>query len=511
MKRIIIYALVFYFFIQLNANSSFSHQTNKYCKNEYESLSILKNSSDLIQIDINVPPSGTQSVVYTEGAPEGISLDLYWQYPWHQSGIGKRKTGRYLVNELLLKEKLPDRLGSYSNRQYIPPDIRLNGHVLLPEGAHRLFLKIRTSRDVPTGVQECKIILKNSDTRVIKKICIEVLNEVLPEPDRDFIIYYRGARDKSSTDHVSEIVQRKELQDIKDHGFTGFTIYDKEESIINNIILYADSIGLNNPIVIMKHPNGDQNLNIQNRTNIVFYGADEPNSLKKLESHKKKVEKPLKQGFSAVTAIDWRWFYLWISSMPDHSGKIIGNLRLGKSFRCSHAFELSKNMSETIFKNKLYYYWPLKLEKPLLHRLLSGLALFVSGFDGVFPYVYRHAPGFPFDPYNDFQPYGADGENRYMHIVYPSLNGTVSTIQWESLSQGIIDYRHLQLLQSKMSSPETKNKEEIMAFLKNLKDKISICDIEINAPDKTKPLDFVNDEYFKNLRDKTLSLVKKSL
>lgn len=86
------------------------------------------------------------------------------------------------------------------------------------------------------------------------------------------------------------------------------------------------------------------------------------------------------------------------------------------------------------------YYWQSMLEDPRSNRYHAGFLLWVTGLDGVLPYVYQHVY---LDPYNDFDPGMHDPIYRDHLTTYPSQQGPVPTMQWLALREGIDDYRYL--------------------------------------------------------------------
>jgi hypothetical protein len=87
------------------------------------------------------------------------------------------------------------------------------------------------------------------------------------------------------------------------------------------------------------------------------------------------------------------------------------------------------------------YYWQIMQEDPRINRLNAGFFLWNTGLSGVFPYVYQHIGN---NPYDDFGVWYA-GNPAYRHhlVTYPSQEGPVPTMQWESLREGIDDVRYL--------------------------------------------------------------------
>lgn len=93
------------------------------------------------------------------------------------------------------------------------------------------------------------------------------------------------------------------------------------------------------------------------------------------------------------------------------------------------------------------YYWQSRQEDPRINRYYSGMHLFLTDLAGIQPYVYMHKN--QSDIYDDMDGCASGcGSIRDMNTVYPTVEGPMSTIEWEALREGIDDYRYLQLWES---------------------------------------------------------------
>ena len=74
-------------------------------------------------------------------------------------------------------------------------------------------------------------------------------------------------------------------------------------------------------------------------------------------------------------------------------------------------------------------------EKPEKYRRNYGLVLLKEGYDGAMDYAYQHEFG---HIWNDF-----DHKKYRDHVfAYPTMNGVVDTIAWESFREGTYDVRY---------------------------------------------------------------------
>ena len=103
-------------------------------------------------------------------------------------------------------------------------------------------------------------------------------------------------------------------------------------------------------------------------------------------------------------------------------------------------------------------------EYPHEFRTNFGLLLWQRDYDGAMDYAYQHSSG---DIWNDF-----DNEEYRDHVfAYPTMNGSIDTIQWEGFREGVDDVRYLTTLQNTISTAKKqgKNTSAAESWLANLK------------------------------------------
>jgi len=132
------------------------------------------------------------------------------------------------------------------------------------------------------------------------------------------------------------------------------------------------------------------------------------------------------------------------------------------------------------------------MEKPGLHRLLSGFFLWRSRMDGIFPYVYQHLSP-PSSPFDDFAPW--HGNYRVHMVTYPSADGPISTLQWEALREGIDDLRYLTTMEALIAEGKTaespKSREAVSGaskLLEELMRKVVVTDTQLGTDDVKDPI-----------------------
>ena len=305
-------------------------------------------------------------------------------------------------------------------------------------------------------------------------LSIDVQNIALPKADKDFIIYHRaqylGKPDELTLhDYVSDRnYYLAELQDIFDHGFNGISAAGTDHDYITDI----KSIGFDGK-VIMKHTAADP-LTITALRNAFgeawFYGRDEPENNTLLDKQMRRSSDIHATGGKVTTAIYLPWADCLsephdLRPDPDNGGllKDFCPYTGSQPFAASAALDMenlnvyiSAGTTQQYFDGLLNgtstkdsiaqtYYWQSRAEDARVNRYFAGIHLFLTGMDGIWPYVYIHNDDT--DPYDDLDaPTG--NKERERGLVYPTRQGPMSTIEWEAMREGIDDYRYLQLWQS---------------------------------------------------------------
>jgi hypothetical protein len=105
-------------------------------------------------------------------------------------------------------------------------------------------------------------------------------------------------------------------------------------------------------------------------------------------------------------------------------------------------------------KETLMYYCPSFAVEPEPNRYHTGFYFFKTGAKAIYQFAYFEFAG---DPFCDL-----DGPNRDWSMCYPSMDSTTHdpTISWESLREGINDYRYAYTLQVKIAAARKVGKTE---------------------------------------------------
>jgi hypothetical protein len=81
--------------------------------------------------------------------------------------------------------------------------------------------------------------------------------------------------------------------------------------------------------------------------------------------------------------------------------------------------------------------------------------------DGISPFCYQFMPIYPFSPFNDFDEWmpglqvgGDKGAFKDPMTTYPARHGSIRTLQWEGLREGIIDLKYITTLHNALQHYE---------------------------------------------------------
>lgn len=385
-----------------------------------------------------------------------------------QTGVRGGSNGEHLMTpELLVRnDTLPLTQAWTGENTYRPTEKGATGFITgpviaeLPRDIMRQFwLMVRVPASAKAGTYRGTIsVAPAQGEKFSLPISLEVLPIQLTSPDKRYTlgIYYRGkigTDNDNFTENMSPARMKRELEDIKDHGFTAPSLFaSKDPQTVAQALKIYREVGLTGPVGIegglyaynnkfdektnAAHREGVQSylkLFQDNKVKGFFFGIDEPRG-DKIEINKKRAE--ITRG---VKLGDLQGRYATAASGGEMK-KLVGDLDYPI---VSSYFASRKEMQE--LRDDFHktaatplYYWQIWGEYPQGSRLNSGYFLYESGYDGVYPYAYRH---FSHDPYME----GQDEKGGFKNILasYPSNEGPISTLQWEGARAGIVDLSYL--------------------------------------------------------------------
>ncbi len=335
------------------------------------------------------------------------------------------------------------------------------------------------------------------DGRLIGSLTLQVnvLPFVLREPKLEYSIYYRGKLDGGSgsisSEYKSETQLEAELTNMKLHGITNPTVYQrlynkhdrsrredmKSISLLKRYLQIRQDVGYSQrPLYFLGNttgaPKDGKSVAILEQTVIsvkslaaaygatgfYIYGIDEATGQQLIEQL---------YGWRRVHALGGKVF---VAGNTRHFETVNGATDIIVFYGMPDSQEAEKwhSRNKKIFS---YHNPQTGPENPALFRKNYGILLWQRDFDGAMPYAYQHSMG---SIWNDF-----DHEKYRDHnFTYPTKNGVIDTLAWEGFREGVDDVRYIATLEYLVAmakdSPEGwfREKAEIAEkFLRDLKER----------------------------------------
>jgi len=456
-------------------------------------------------------------------------IDLFVVKVWEQAGIGVYQSSPVRVAELLLKDDRAMLRDSYTKRGscghfnhflrrsslYQPPEVRLKGDAFTSLNANepkQIFASVKIPRDTVAGVYSGHIQLQERNQRTFQTLELQV--EVLPfkllEADQDLFIWFKGTLDCNRPQHyLNEERFRAQLADIYDHGFRSISLNEDNSDLLQRTVDIANSIGFKrNVLLTAPYPSRFSRVNFRQFTPI-YYISDEIDARDEsfTRHHVEQWHRIKKGGGQTMASLVHQPF----------SQRFFDNNDIGcppeiLSYYLPANLPYFSAHSEfpELRERKIYYYWQSHMEKPDVHRVLAGVYLWKSKADGIAPYCYQHLPAPPFSPFNDMDEWEPDfhhGSEKLSfkdHMTtYPAASGSIPTLQWKGLADGILDLRYLTTLASKINRFESSSSPAVQACIRESWQRveqflrqISLKGIEITSATCSTPYkQIMSDEY----------------
>lgn len=309
------------------------------------------------------------------------------------------------------------------------------------------------------------LISLKSGAELLLKIPVKVIvrNFLLGQADVEYSIYYRGQLRKGlhkiSSEYKNEEQLTNDLKNMKDHGISNPTIYQKftTPELIDDVLRIRSGVGFPNDNIyylgmVIGHRFIDENDELESAINLIdpvfnkydvnnyyVYAIEERKGkeLVKIREHLKVAQnkglKTFVAGYEGTLGVMSKYLDVFISKT-----KKIDNV--------------SKEFME---KRKILTHKPqVGVENPMLYRTEYGVELWKSGLDGAMPYSYQGGFGFIWDD-NDNKRY------RDHNFTYPTVSGVIDTISWEAFREGVDDMRYLNAAEKFISSESTPSDRKI--------------------------------------------------
>ena len=454
---------------------------------------------------------------------------------WDQAGIGVYQSLRTSVAELLLKDDRTPLSDSYSRRGqcghwkhllrasqlYRPPDVRLEGAACtkLDSGeSKQIWVTIKIPADAaPAHYSGYLEVRCNEQQHASQRLRLEldVLPITLLEPEQDLFIWYKGTLDCNRPQHYlrAEVFQAQ-LQDVYQHGFRSISLNEDKPERLQQAVDIASSIGFNRNVVLTApYPERFSNINFRNLTPL-YYISDELDvgEDSRILDHIEKWQRIKSAGYLTMSSLVRQTFARRFFDADD-----IGCAPdiLSYYLPSNLSYFMTHSEFENLRDGKTYYYWQSHMEKPELHRVLAGLYLWKSKASGIAPYCYQHLPQAPFSPFDDFDEWEPDfhvGAVRRPfkdHMTtYPARSGSIPTLQWKALADGIYDLRYLITFEAALKRVEDCRSPEGLVFIseacrrfEQFLKRISLTEVNINSETYATPYQQIRPEEYSVFRE----------
>jgi hypothetical protein len=518
------------------------------CIGETINLSFsLESSEDISELEISALP-----LVGSGGTISAESIQIYVVHIWDQAGIGVYQSAPVPVAELLLKDDRVPLLDKYRrqykhwrhlfNPSYVygAPDVRLDGPVRtsLKKGKPKqIWIMLKPPHDYNAGLYQGDIAISVNQNTSIEdsssagsyggqsvKLKIELAPIRLDEPTQERFLWYRGKLDwRDSQHYVNEDIFRAQLRDILEHGFTSVSISEIDRTLAQRAIEIVEQVGFNRYIVFLPPFPGDPHtLKYKSVTPVVYLSDEIDIHLAYPDDHPE--DHILHHKVNWQRATDWKMKSMASLVSQTFANRFFDQEDIGHapdilSYFLMHNREfvhLSANLMNPRAGHS-YYYWQAYMEKPNLHRALSGVYLWKSRFAGISPYCYQHLPKYPFSPFNDFDEWepefhvGPVRKSFKDHMLtYPAANGSIPTIQWEGFRDGIIDLKSLVTLESALTRAKNAGDQYIElvdSILRRRDDFLARIDlrlIKVNSETDPEPYAEIRAQEYQAFRESNL-------
>jgi hypothetical protein len=396
------------------------------------------------------------------------ALDLHLVKAWEQAGLGVYQSDRCRVPELLLKEDVGTLQGAWTRRRfswrhlvrtpplvYAPPRLRLTGPLrleLATDTAHQVVVTVRVPAEAAPGTYSGELLVQGTALALE----VEVLDLRLAQPRQDLVLWYRGSLDwRNARDYVPRETFAAHLREIRAHGFTGISLTETRPGLLREAARLVEDAGLHGTVVLAGDP-AHLPPGAFRKASPVHYVSDEIDA----------------RGPASTPAHLWTW-----RRARARGGRTMASLVSGERasvFRRAGLdyspdlllLYLPRNVERFLAGGSdAYYYWQTHMEKPTLHRLLLGVFLWKSGARGAAPYCFQHMPEPPGSPFDDFGPWEQGEPPSKQHMTtYPAEGGSVPTLQWLGLREGIDDLRYLVTLDAALEAADRAHAPRLAAL-----------------------------------------------
>ena len=436
------------------------------CRREYESGSFIIHAQRALS-DVRMTVT---NLTGQAGTIPSSAVDLSIVKVWYQSGRGIyiEKEKRYLVPELLLKEDGLVRLDTERqvNLLKMPMNEMRDADELqafdIPVGAvKQIWVTVQVPVDAATGEYGGTIQVTVGDEGDRQKqvpITVRVRPFDLDEPNKICSMYYRGQySDGSPVCHSDKKTEQQMLADLRSmvaHGVrspissTGVAQLKNgscDMSLLRRDLELRRQAGMSGgPLLLLgvsiSSPQQviEQAIRLAREygfTDVHVAAADEAKG-DALREQRKQMVRAHKAGAK-----------VFVANFAHDSYQIVGDLLDLPNLAGGHDYPATRAAVQTYHAmgHKVMSYANPQggMEMPETYRRNYGLHMWRAGIDGACTYAYQHSFG---EAWDDFD--RGYGPWREHNMTYPTVNGLISTLQWEGYREGYDDLRYVATLEN---------------------------------------------------------------
>ena len=422
------------------------------------------------------------STVPAEGVFDELEVYRYAATP-EQVTSGTLEAAHLIIDEQFesLDSLLSATVEARSKRMQPPVLAEELNISMIPAGTLRQFwLTVTVAPEAAPGYYTGTITLEAPGSfPYVFPVNLRVLPFLLEDPAAFHMFYNYFTLDPSRPMFVDEGLFVAYLEDLRDHGFVGLTLYSASSGIEREVEL-AQEAGLSRIVLIDGFDPANVGLLTDEGLEPYMYGTDEANSNAKLIQHIRLSHEIHEAGGLVATAILFQnserlrtpsdGVYDLVDEDTGQSFRYLGWTDEALDFSNYHAALLTLTDHEEVVSESTRavdqplvdylaalrggtesrrdavetYYWQPWVQSPNMNRFMAGFYLDQSGLDGCWPWGYVWYNFEVRDAFNELElPLGAYRE--YM-TAYPSSTGPIPTTQWEALREGVDDLRYLATL-----------------------------------------------------------------
>jgi hypothetical protein len=318
---------------------------------------------------------------------------------------------------------------------------------IAPGTSRQFWITLHIPPDAAAGIYQGAVRIEGKGIETFRlPVALEVLPFELQTPKDVFWGIYRPYDIPAYGPLVPgnkelEEVYRRNLRNIREHGFTAVSIYQTEEATKWAMTILKEE-GLTGP---MQVPGASAELLRYSREHNlgkpVAYVYDEPSmDPKLLDSIKRSAWEKAQQGIDSMAAVDEGPAraladYIQYPVISSYFSTREGMYEAWRQYRRRGFHPL--------------YYWQTPARNPRLHRLNCGYFFWQSGYEGSYPYAFQHGVG-------DYGPMFQEG----YYTAPPGQDGPIDTVQWEACRVGVDDYRYLHTLHETIRQKEAQAQDK---------------------------------------------------